>query len=441
MSNQNILDHGAKGDGETDDAAAIQATIDKCAAAGGGRVVVPAGRTFVAGPFELRSKVDFHLEHGSCVVANPERGLYADKVFPDWEDGTKWIHATGAEDIAVTGSGVIDGRGRAFVADLQPRRHWPASGRPFMLNFEDCRRITMETVTLRDSAFWAVHLLGCDDALFNGIRILNNPLMPNCDGIDPHRSRNVRIIGCYIEAGDDCICPKSEAGFEHYGATEDIIATGCTLVSSSCAIKIGSGTYGEFRRMIFDSCIIRNSNRGLGIQLRDGGVVEDVIFSNMFVETRFGEQVWWGDATPVYLTAFEREPGAPLGVVRDIRFANIACRSENGVYIAANKTDAIRDITFDNVSVKLDRWTTYPGGNYDRRPSVMEPERSETPTSGFHFDTARDITVRDCSVTWGENLPEYYRHALCASDVTGLTTERLKGDAAFPDRYEAVVTE
>jgi hypothetical protein len=63
MATFNILDHGAAGDGATNDAAAIQRAVDACAAAGGGTVLVPAGRTFVTSRWpgnrlDLRPGVD-----------------------------------------------------------------------------------------------------------------------------------------------------------------------------------------------------------------------------------------------------------------------------------------------------------------------------------------------------------------------------------------------
>ena len=57
MANYHITEFGARGDGVTDDASAIQTAIDRCSASGGGRVVVPAGLVFLAGPFDMKSNV------------------------------------------------------------------------------------------------------------------------------------------------------------------------------------------------------------------------------------------------------------------------------------------------------------------------------------------------------------------------------------------------
>jgi len=63
-----------------------------------------------------------------------------------------------------------------------------------------CRRVTLTSVTIRNSAAWTVHLLGCEDVLIQGIHILNDLRVPNCDGIDPNHCRNVRIANCFIPA-------------------------------------------------------------------------------------------------------------------------------------------------------------------------------------------------------------------------------------------------
>lgn len=58
----NVIDFGAKGDGRTDDAPAIQKAIDACSESGGGQVLFPSGHTYLSGPIHLKSYVDLHLQ-------------------------------------------------------------------------------------------------------------------------------------------------------------------------------------------------------------------------------------------------------------------------------------------------------------------------------------------------------------------------------------------
>ena len=121
-------------------------------------------------------------------------------------------------------------------------------------------------MTIRNSAYWTVHLIGCNDVSIDGISILNNLKIRNGDGIDVDHSKNVRIANCHIESGDDCICLKNRREFEEYGSCEDIVVTNCTMVSRSCAFKIGSENMDKINNVLFNNCIIKNSNRGIGIQ-------------------------------------------------------------------------------------------------------------------------------------------------------------------------------
>jgi polygalacturonase len=54
----NILDFGAAGDGESNDGPAIQRAINACHTAGGGTVLVPAGKRYLSGTLTLRSNTE-----------------------------------------------------------------------------------------------------------------------------------------------------------------------------------------------------------------------------------------------------------------------------------------------------------------------------------------------------------------------------------------------
>ncbi|MEJ7664407.1 MAG: glycosyl hydrolase family 28-related protein [Hymenobacter sp.] len=113
----NVRAYGAVGDGRTDDAPAIQRALNACTAAGGGRVLLPAGATFVAGPLALRSHVELCLESGATLRAHPEPSRYRRSAFAadNLGEGSRWISADSLEQVTLCGGGVIDGNAPAFL--------------------------------------------------------------------------------------------------------------------------------------------------------------------------------------------------------------------------------------------------------------------------------------------------------------------------------------
>ncbi len=224
-----ITEYGAAGDGVTNDGPAIQKAIDACTAAGGGRVLVPGGRTYLSGPFELKSNVDFHLENGATIIASTDRSDYAHL------KGRRYylVGAEGADNVSFTGSGTIDGRGPLFMAEEGPYIFIKGEWRTFLFFLVGCTNLTFRDVTIRDGGAWTLRLSGCSDVLISGVRILCNLKVPNNDALDLDCCKNVRVSDCYIESADDCIVLKTCEPFaEKYGACENITVTGCTLMST-----------------------------------------------------------------------------------------------------------------------------------------------------------------------------------------------------------------
>ena len=120
-----VRDFGAKGDGMADDTAAVQHTIDACAAAGGGRVVVEKG-VYRIRPVMLASDIDLHLAGGAKLLGSgdwrdyPNRGNLKKVVGSKMPLGrdSALITADGARNVSITGNGVIDGNGRSFMREL-----------------------------------------------------------------------------------------------------------------------------------------------------------------------------------------------------------------------------------------------------------------------------------------------------------------------------------
>ena len=447
MAVYNIKDYGAVGDGITLDTAAIQAAIDACSSSGGGRVLVPAGGVYLCGTIILRSHVEFYVERGAVVEAS---GNVADFSlvqtpaghkgvgYPNLSESITFLAAYGAQNIAVCGGGVIDGGGRKFITERLPHIYRMQQLRPFTSVMIGCENVTFQDIVIRDGAMWTLRFSGCEDLLIQGIRILNDLKLPNSDGIDIDQCRNVRIANCHIVAGDDCICMKSCANAGDFGACENITVTGCTLVSTSTALMIGCEAFAPMRNIIFDSCVIQASNRGLGIHHSHNSVIENVIFSNMIIETRLFHEAWWGRAEPIYICAMPWTPDVNMGIVRGVRFSNIRCKGENGVFVYGWEQDTLQDIVFENVRVELNKWTKIPAGRQDIRPFEGGEGMPDYPTSGFLIRNAKNVTLRHCEVVWGDQRPDEYHHALEAIHVDGLILDNFRGEAAHPSLHAAI---
>ncbi len=206
---QNVYDvmkFGAKGDGRTDDARAIQRTIDQCSLKGGGQVLFPVGKTFLSGPLEIKSNVELHLDVNATLKCNPDENIYHLSAFREnGGEGMLWLWAKGAENIAVTGRGTIDGSGIGFMGaelfdsyELKALADSKFDPRPHVLTLENVHNIRIKDVTIRNGAYWTVHLIGCKDAVIDGISLMNNLKIRNGDGIDLDHSKHVRISNCYI---------------------------------------------------------------------------------------------------------------------------------------------------------------------------------------------------------------------------------------------------
>ena len=313
---------------------AIQKAIDKCSKKGGGRVVVPAGR-FLTGAIHLKSHVELHIEEGATLLFAFEPELYP-IVETAWEgldcfNLSPCIYACRQTDIAITGTGTIDGGGSketwwSWVGvahfgwkeggisqsrearprllrcgeDGVPMRNeygLPSYERTFgrkdglrpqMVNFFQCQRVLIEDVTLLDSPFWVIHPLRSTDVIVRRVHI--NNAGPNGDGCDPESCNRVLIEDCFFNTGDDCIAIKSgrnRDGREHAMPSQNIIIRNCEMKNGHGGVVIGSEISGGAKNIFAHDCIMDSPNLDRVLRIKTnscrGGIIENIYVKDIKV--------------------------------------------------------------------------------------------------------------------------------------------------------------
>ena len=279
-----------------------------------------------------------------------------------------FLYGKNINNLNISGSGIIDGNENIFYGEVT-ENYIEGAFYPRMplMYIEGGKNINISGVTLQNSAFWTVHLVGCDGVNIYNIKILNNRRMLNADGIDPDHSKNIIIDNCYIESADDCIAIKNTEHFKKYGDSYNIKVTNSTFLSTSAAVKIGTETCDNFYNIEFDNIKILDSNRGISLQLRDSGNINDVRFKNMEIETHmFYPKAFWGKGEAISITNVKRNENTKLGKITNLKFENIKAKSEHGIFLYGD----IEGLVFKDIDIECVIKTDYSKRLYDLRPNI-----------------------------------------------------------------------
>ncbi|MEJ2030421.1 MAG: glycoside hydrolase family 28 protein [Maritimibacter sp.] len=345
------------------------------------RVVLAPGR-HICGGLTLRSNVELHLDEGAELVFIPDYAAYEKTrvgVIAE-ESDRAMITGKGAQNIAITGTGRISCDGsRAFSlgSDDAMGTLIPAEKRPRVLVLEDCQHVALTGITVLDSPMWTLHFVGCSDVSLRGIRVDNNRQMPNTDGIVVDGCQNLVVSDSEIRTADDGIVLKTSATAEGGTAGEcrDIRVTGCTIESRSCALKIGTESHDNFRDISFEDCEIVQSNRGLGIFSRDGGVVENVRFARIKLDCHETPDGFWGSGEALTINVIDRRPDSrPAGAVRGVEISEISGHMQGAINLFAERAGDISDVLVDGLSLKQRPGTLGTAQSYDLRPTAADLE-------------------------------------------------------------------
>jgi len=378
---------GAVGDGSTDCSDAFAKAVAACSAAGGGRIVVPAGK-FLTGPIHLRSRIDLHLSEGATVAFIPEPARYLPPVLTHWE-GLEFmgysplIYAHQQSDIAITGRGTLEGGGdethwwpwkggrfsignaeedqkfarKALMADAENQvpvhKRIYADGaylRPPFIQPFDCDNVLIEDVTIRNAPFWLINPVLCRNVTVRGVTC--ESLGPNSDGCDPESCRNVLIEKCRFNTGDDCIAIKSGRnadGRRINTPCENIVIANCDMQAGHGGVVIGSEISGGVRNVFAERCRMSSPDLERAIRIKTnsvrGGVIEHLRYRDITV----GEVQ---DAIVINYFYEEGDAGSFDPIVRDIVIENLSIENARRVFqVRGFDRDPIRDVTLTDVAV------------------------------------------------------------------------------------------
>jgi len=380
-----ITKYGAVADGQKDCTEPIRKAIAASAAAGGGRVVVPKGDFFTCA-IHLESNVNLYISEGATLRFSRDPHHYMPVVYTRWE-GTDcmsfspFIYAFEKTNIAVTGTGTLDGQ-----ADAE--HWWPWKKGP--VNQEADRKALMaagdKNVPVKDRVFGESHYLRpyfvqpyrCTNVLIDGVQIVNSPMWeinpvlcqnvtvrnvridshgPNNDGVDPESCTDMLVEGCTFSTGDDCMAIKSGRNIDGRRVnvpTSNLIIRNGDMKDGHGGVSIGSEASGGVRNVFVENCRMSSPNleRALRIKTNSyrGGAIENIYFQDVTVG-QVAESV-----TEIDFYYEEGEGGPFKPIVSNVVVSNVTCqKSKYGIYLRGYKNAPIRglnmtDCTFNNAA-------------------------------------------------------------------------------------------
>jgi hypothetical protein len=433
-----VSNYGAVGDGVTLNTVAIQSAIDDCAKVGGGKVVLTSGK-YLSGTIIMKSNVELHFAHNSTLLGSTQHKDYPLQPLPKYRSHKDQlggfhalIYAEGAKNIALTGSGTIDGQGK-----LQMPRPNPVAGdingRPRNILFISCSDVLVDGLHLRNSGVWNQHYLNCEDVKINNISVYNHSNRNN-DGIDIDGCRRVVLSNSIIDSDDDGVTLKSTGA----APCEDIVITNCVVSSFCNAIKAGTESSGGFKNISISNCVVKPSKSkeepffntpkivitGLSLMIVDGGTLEGITVNNLSIH---------GTMAPIYIRLGNRarrytkgiaEP--KVGFVKNISINNVVAHGAGswGSSITGIPGHPVENISLSNIQLFTSGGVNEDGFNKvvteDEKgypqPSVWE----NLPSSGLFIRHAKGISVSNLML--GTEAPDV-RIPIMAEDVTFLQIE------------------
>lgn len=414
----NIVKYGAISNGTVLNTESITKAIKACNANGGGVVVVPFG-IWLTGPLELKSNVNLYVQKGAMLLFTDDKTKY-EIVAGSYEGRSSArnqspIWAKHAENIAITGGGVIDGNGDIWrgltksavtesfwnarvksggVLSTDRKRWYPSEQfkvasetkrsmllepgkplsdyadmkdflRPNLLVLTQCKRILLEGVTFQNSGAWNLHPLMSEDLIIRDVTVKNPDYSHNGDGLDIESCKNFIVEDCVFDVGDDAICIKSgkdEEGRQRGMPTQNGIIRNNLVYKGHGGVVVGSEMSGGTKNIFIENCLFVGTDKGLRFKSARGrgGLVEKIYARNIQMRNIEQEAIFFDMHYAVtFATDGVRKVDTTFGegtpVFRDMEFENIVCDgAKKGIFVRGLPEAAIQNIRIKNTTLITD---------------------------------------------------------------------------------------
>jgi polygalacturonase len=412
-----VKTYGAAGDGVTKDTRALQAAIDACAKTGG--TVRLHDGVFLSGMITLRSKVRLTIEASATL-----KGTQQDGDYPDTDprtDNTQLrncrkalIYAEGASGLAIDGAGTIDGSG-GKKEWLGSSKQVPERTRPMAIFIVQSRNVTIEDVTVKDAAMWAIVNLETDDLEIKHVNV-HTPFGGTRDGIDLVDCHRALVEDCTVFSEDDSICLKSGTA----RGVEDVTVRRNRILQSSVAnaLKLGTASVGGFRNVTFEDDVVEGCDKAaMAVESVDGAAVKNVVFRGITIH----------DAGTALFVLLGNRSGASPGSIDGVTFENIEAKRMkhswgsvvSGVDLGGTSYP-VRNLAFKNVRLTYKgKAKSVPADPPEYKGQYPDPNLwGELPAAGIFFRHVKGLVLHDVRI---EVQPHDARGAVLERDVSDVT--------------------
>lgn len=387
-----IRDFGAAEGGKVKVTEAIHKAIGVCSSEGGGKVIIPKGE-WLTGAIHLKDNVELHFSDGCYLHFSKDFDDYLPVVFGILGGNrcyslSHFIYAYRCKNIAITGTGTLDGHGEAWwymkhaqpgmedltrkgrvLAPMSERVYdKPEDGvRPRMVQLVECENVLIEDITLKNSPSWTIHPAWCKNIIVRNVSIFNPEDSPNTDGVNFDSCKRGLIEGIYVETGDDMCCLKAGKDQDAWDVgvpCEDIVIRNCKAAlkcKGSGGITIGSETSACIKNAYIHDCELGNNYYAIRIKTMKGrgGYVENLDFENISIRHARSKAIsitmrYTGEPLDDQSKPIENMPE-----VRNIYINNLKCDSATaGIELCGERGYNLKNICLSNIGIKAEGQST-----------------------------------------------------------------------------------